>query len=84
MSAADKLFERARRSKAGWRLEELRRLYRGFGFDLEEGAKHIMFIHPRYPQLTATVTRSRTLAVGYIARAVELITTLKRLEEEAK
>ncbi len=81
MSAADKLFDKAKRTKAGWRLEELRRLYRGFGFDVEEGAKHIMFIHPRYPQLAATVTRKRTLAVGYISKAVELITALKQLEE---
>ena len=79
MSSAEKLFERAQRTKAGWRLEELRRLYKGYGFDVEEGAKHIMFIHPKYPQLAATVTRKRTLAVGYISRAVELITALNEL-----
>ena len=81
MSAGEKLLERAKRTKAGWRLAELRRLYRAFGFDVEEGAKHIMFIHPNYPQLRATVTRKRTLAVGYIEAAVELITALKRLQE---
>lgn len=81
MPAAEKLYERAKRTKAGWRLEELRRLYQGFGFDVEEGAKHIMFIHPKYTRLRATVTRKRTLAVGYIETAVELITALKSLEE---
>ncbi len=81
MSSAEKLFDKAKRTKAGWRLDELRRLYRGFGFDEEEGSKHIMFIHPKFPQLAATVTRKRTLAVGYIGKAVELITSLKKLEE---
>lgn len=81
MPSAEKLFERAKRTKAGWRLDELRRLYRGFGFDVEEGAKHIMFIHPKYPQLAATVTRKRSLAIGYVSRAVELISALKELEE---
>lgn len=81
MTSAEKLFEKAKRTKAGWRLDELRRLYRGYGFDVEEGAKHIMFIHPRYPHLAATVTRKRTLAVGYVGKAVELISRLKELEE---
>ena len=81
MASAEKLFQRAKRTKAGWRLEELRRLYVGYGFDSEEGAKHIMFIHPKYPHLAATVTRKRTLAVGYVAKAIELITALKELEE---
>ena len=82
MASAEKLFEKAKRTKAGWRLQELRRLYQGYGFDVEEGAKHIMFIHPKYPQLAATVTRKSTLAVGYISKAVELITALKELEEQ--
>lgn len=82
MSSAEKLLERALRSKAGWRLDELKRLYRGFGFEVEEGSKHIMFIHPKYPHLVATVTRKRTLAIGYVSRAIQLITELKALQQE--
>ena len=81
MSAADKLYERAKRTKAGWRFEEVRRLYLGFGFEEKQGGKHTLFIHPRYPQLVATVTRKRTLAMGYVDKAVRLIEELRRLSE---
>lgn len=81
MSAADKLYERAKRTRAGWRFEELRRLYLGFGFEERHGGKHTLFMHPRYPQLVATVTRKRTLAVGYVDKAVRLIEELHRLSE---
>lgn len=81
MSSAEKLFQRMRRSKAGWTFEDLRRLYTGFGFEMIQGGRHTMYIHPKYPQLRATVTRSRSLAVGYIVHALALIEALKQIEQ---
>lgn len=77
MTSAEKLYQRMRRTKAGWKPSDLDRLYRGFGFEVREGAKHILYIHREFPNLRATVTRSRSLAVGYIEHALELIATLK-------
>ena len=77
MTSAEKLYQRMRRTKAGWRPSDLDRLYRGFGFEVVQGAKHTLYIHPEFPNLRATVTRSRSLAVGYIEHALQLIATLK-------
>ncbi len=77
MTSAEKLYQRMRRTKAGWRPSDLDRLYRGFGFEVVQGAKHTLYIHPEFPNLRATVTRSRSLAVGYIEYALQLIAALK-------
>jgi hypothetical protein len=77
MTSAEKLYQRMRRTKAGWRPSDLDKLYRGFGFEVVEGAKHTLYIHPEFPNLRATVTRGRSLAVGYIEHALELIKALK-------
>jgi hypothetical protein len=77
MTSAEKLYQRMRRTKAGWKPSDLDRLYRGFGFEVREGAKHTLYIHPEFPNLRATVTRSPSLAVGYIEHALELIEALK-------
>jgi hypothetical protein len=82
MPAVDDLLERMRRSKGGWSADDLEKLYIGLGFEFREGAKHRVYIHARFPELRATVTRSRSLAKGYIDHALRIA---KRLEElEAK
>jgi hypothetical protein len=78
MTSAEKLYQRMRRTKAGWRPSDLDRLYKGFGFEVVEGAKHTLYIHPEFPNLRATVTRSRSLAVGYIEHALQVIAELKK------
>jgi hypothetical protein len=76
------LLERMRSSKAGWRMRDLQALYRGFGFEQEEGSKHTLFIHPQHPELRATVTRSSgELPRGYIVQAVHLIDALPEGEQ---
>ena len=81
MNSAEKLLVKMQASKrAGWGYADLKDLYVGFGFEMERGSKHTMFIHPTYPQLRATVARHRTLAVGYVQHAVKMIEQLKRLE----
>lgn len=77
------LLERMRLSKSGWRLDDLTALYEGFGFVTREGGKHRLFAHPRYPDLRATVTRSRDLPKGYISFAVRLIDELLRREDRS-
>lgn len=82
MSQADKLFERMRNSKSGWRADDLHTLYIGFGFEFRHGGKHTIYIHHEFPELRATVARHRSLAIGYIQHAISLIERLKRLKEE--
>jgi hypothetical protein len=78
-----RLLEQMRRSKASWRLADLHRLYIGFGFEWEEGARHRLYKHPRYPELYATVTRSSgPLPIGYVANAVSLIDAVRKREDQ--
>jgi len=82
MSRVDRLLEKMRRSKAGWTFTDLERLYIGLGFEIREGGKHRIYVHPKFPQLRATVTRSRSLAKGYIDHALGLADRLLKMEAE--
>ena len=79
----ERLLERMRRSKAGWTFTDLEKLYLGLGFTMREGGKHRLYIHPKFPELRATVTRSRSLAKGYIEHALHLAKRLKEMEAES-
>ncbi|MDP2728188.1 MAG: hypothetical protein Q8P59_11680 [Dehalococcoidia bacterium] len=83
MPSAEDLFERMQRSKVGWRFKDLDTLYRGFGFECREGAKHALYIHPNFPELITTVGRHRSLPIGYINDAIKLIKRLKEKEAES-
>lgn len=76
------LLERMRRSKAGWHERDLRELYEGFGFVRVEGSNHILYKHPVYSDLRATVSRSSHLKVGYFATAVRNVDRLLEREKE--
>ena len=80
MTDIEHLLERMRRTKDGWSYDDLDRLYIGFGFIMREGGKHRIYIHPTFPELRATVARSRSLAKGYIRHALYLIDRLKEME----
>ncbi len=80
MPSVEDLLERMRHSKAGWTSADLEKLYVGLGFEVREGGKHRMYIHPKFPQLRATVTRSRSLAKGYIEHALHLARRLREME----
>jgi hypothetical protein len=89
MAEASRLLERMRRSKTGWTAGDLHRLYAGFrpytgfGFEFREGHRHRLYVHPRYPDLRATVRRaSGALPAGYVSTAVHLIDTLEAREEQ--
>ena len=79
MPYEDKLLEKMRRSKSGWKYVDLDRLYRGLGFEKHEGGKHILYIHPAFPHIRATVTRHRSLPIGYIQHAIKSVDQLKQL-----
>lgn len=83
MPKAEKLLEKMRNSKAGWGADDLHALYVGFGFEFREGGKHIIYIHPDFPELRATVARHNVLAIGYIQHAISLVDKLKKLKKEA-
>ncbi len=84
MTKAEKLLERMRATKEGWRFNDLDELYKGFGFEVHQGSKHALYIHPKFSELRATVTRHRTLAIGYIQHALKLIDRLNELKGEKK
>lgn len=84
MSKDEKLLDRMRRSKTGWRFNDIESLYLSFGFEKYEGGRHAMFIHPNFPELRATVARHRYLPIGYVQFAIKLIDKLKELREGKK
>lgn len=81
-SKAEKLLERMRKSKTGWKRKDLDNLYTGFGFIIIHGGSHDIVKHPDYPQLRSTLPRHRDLAKGYVEYAIKLIDTLIGLQQE--
>ena len=80
---ANRLLQRARSSPNGWMKSELEKLYKAFGFIIEEGKGHTLVRHPDHPQLAATVTRSsKELPTAYVKTAVSLIEQLIELESK--
>jgi hypothetical protein len=79
---AEKLLERMRRSKGGWRRGDLDKLYSGFGFEISHGSKHDIVKHPDYPHLRATLPRHTYLAKGYVEFAIKIIGELLTLEDK--
>lgn len=77
---AEKLLERMRRSKSGWKRHDLEALYEGFGFVLKHGAKHDYYVHPVHPKLRDTLRRSRTVPEYNVRNAIRLIDRLIALE----
>lgn len=81
MAKPEHLLERMRQSPFGWRRQDIRRVYRGAGFEETEGEKHTLFRHPRHRALRATVSRaSGSLPSGYARKAVELVDKAARLD----
>lgn len=77
---AEKLLAQMRQAKAGWTADDLETVYLGYGFKVREGGKHKLYVHSKFPELRATVTRHRSLPIGYIQTAIKLIERLVELE----
>jgi len=80
MANIEQLLEKMRRTKDGWTCDDLDKLYIGLGFIMREGGKHRIYIHPKFPELRATVPRSRSLAKGYVSHAIRMGDSLKQKE----
>ena len=80
-STAQKLLERMRNTKSGWKRSDLATLYRGFGFVITHGKSHDIVRHPEFPQLRASLPRHTALAKGYVEYAVKLVDRLQQLRK---
>lgn len=81
-SKAQKLLERMKQSKAGWKRRDLDRLYTGFGFIISHGSNHDIVKHPDFPNLRTTLPRHDFLAKGYVEYAIKLIEMLIELQKD--
>jgi hypothetical protein len=79
-SKAEKLLERMRQSKSGWKRRDLDKLYEGFGFIITPGRNHDIVKHPVFSQLRTTLPRHTAIAKGYVQEAIKIIDRLKELE----
>lgn len=78
------MLEHYRVNRSGHKLGELEELLRTFGFEPSEGAKHLLYCHPRHPDLVVTITRgSGELDPGYFASAVKRIDDMLQRERAA-
>ena len=73
MDPSDKLLERLRRTPFGWGPDDLRRLYVAYGFQVREGARHLVVRHPEHSDLMTTLARHNELPPAYARTAVRLI-----------
>jgi hypothetical protein len=76
---AVKLLADMRNNRVGWGLDDIRAVYKGYGFTEIQGGKHVKFTHPAFPQLTQHVSRGSSLSPAYARDAVELIDELEKL-----
>lgn len=82
---AEKLLEKLRQNKAGWRANELKALYEGFGFTIRAGSNHDVVTHPDYPKLRATLPRhAKELLPTYASQALKNIEAVIALQESVE
>lgn len=82
---AEKLLDRMRHSKGGWKRKDLEALYTGFGFIIKNsGAPHDTVVHPDYPELITSLPRHTKLAIYIVNQAIHMIDRLKLLEMARK
>lgn len=82
MSAAEKLLERMRRPSSGWKPKDFEALFRGFGFEMDEGGNHTTYIHATYSDMIFQVPRHKSLSNFYARETVKLIDRLREREAE--
>jgi hypothetical protein len=81
-TGAEKLLERMRQTKTGWKPRDLISLYEGFGFVVTNRTNHVIVKHPDFPELRATIPRHNYLLKPYVATAVKLVEKLMVLQQE--
>ncbi len=78
----DRLLERAKRTKHGWKRRDLDALYTGFGFEIEDREKHRYYVHPLYPFLIGSAPKGRDITAGFVADAVRIVGKLIALKDQ--
>ena len=82
-SKAEKTLVRMRNSQSGWRRTKIDSVYEGFGFIITSGANHDIVVHPDFPQLRATLTRSSgALHRAYVQYLIKLVDKLGELQDQ--
>lgn len=79
-----KILRKMRQSLAGWSQDDINAVYAAHGFIMREGGSHVIWVHPKYPDLRAAVGRHRHLDKAYAAKAIELVDKLAALEALAE
>ncbi len=78
--AALNLRARLEGTTRGWNPKDLNSLYAGYGFVARNGANHVFYQHPAFPELhTAIPYSAKDLPLGYAQSALKLIAELERL-----
>jgi SPX domain protein involved in polyphosphate accumulation len=83
---ADKLLERMKRSKSGWKRVDIDTVYEGYGFIITGkkggGSNHDKVYHPDYPQLITFLPRHNPVGEAYISELIKKISQLKALQAQ--
>jgi SPX domain protein involved in polyphosphate accumulation len=83
---ADKLLERMKRSKSGWKRTDIDSVYESYGFVIAGkkggGSNHDKVYHPDYPQLITYLPRHNPVSEAYISELIKKINQLKALQTQ--
>jgi hypothetical protein len=70
-----------RNSAAGWKQEDIERVYLGFGFDVWSGKNHDIARHPKYREIQGMWPRHGSIAKAYIRELIRNIDLLSEIEK---
>jgi hypothetical protein len=83
---AAKKLQAMRESKANWKPHDLKTVYKGYGFIIDEsGGRHDKATHPKFPHLIGYIPRHKELAIFVVAEMITIIDQLillSSLEDE--
>jgi hypothetical protein len=78
VDSGGKLLDRMRRTPFGWSQDDLRRLYEAYGFEVRQGARHLVVRHHEQRDLVTTVARHDERPPAYARTAVRPIEEVMR------
>jgi len=80
---AERLLDRMRQSRSGWKPHHFQTLYIGFGFTHISATKHDVYIHPEFVDIRDTIPRhKKELSKAYASDAVKNIDLLLKLQKD--
>lgn len=72
----DKLLARMRRTSAGFKQQDIKKVLLAHGFECRDKGKHSYFRHPEHKGLKLVVPRQRDVKPVYVQKLVKLVDTL--------